>query len=151
MKKKIASLICATAIVACIFPTYALAHENTTQGVAAITDVSAVAEYMGSPSMMARASYDLTADKELLSSACKNYCGENYLNGTDFRTKGWVNIVDKKSNTGLRHSTTAVVANYFDPQSYKGAVRKEGAGKVSATSDYVHGWSLDRVFWDWIP
>ena len=91
------------------------------------------------------ASYKLTSSKNTRNRVCK--CG---LAGKDFQCYGWVNIVDKKSKTPLDHSTTAAISDYYDPQGYHGAVRETGNGKVSATSEYVHGYSVARIFWDWL-
>lgn len=86
----------------------------------------------------------VTADK---SSTCRD-CKCEYKNEKNFQCTGWVKIVDKKSKTGLRHSTTAALSNPSSGHMYKGAVRNEGAGKVSATSEWVYGWAVPRVFWD---
>lgn len=77
-------------------------------------------------------------------------CMCEWGNGFDFVCEGWVDITDKKSGTGLRHSTTAALSKPSDHSIYDGAVRKTGTGKVHATSEFVHGWSDPRIFWDWI-
>lgn len=104
------------------------------------TEDERVAEFLGeSGKIVPRASYDLTSDVDIRSK------DTHY-----FQSYGWVDIVDKKSGTDLDHSTTAVVADYYNPQSYKGAVREEGFGEVYATSEWVYAWSWPKIFWDWL-
>lgn len=91
-------------------------------------------------------SYNLTSYKTSTKYTCT--CEEG--NGYDFKCTGWVNITDKKSGTALRHSTTAALSNLTSGNMYKGAVRVVGYGKVSATSKLVHGWSVPRIFWNWV-
>lgn len=98
------------------------------------------------PQKVMAKSYKISSSCEMSSRKCK--C--KYKNGKDFRTKGWVNIVDKKSGTDLRHSTTAVVSDYYHPNNHYGKVRVVGYGKVSATSKYVHGYSYGQIFWSWV-
>lgn len=149
MKKQIITL-CLTALLSFTSLTsivFAESHPNISTDLPNYyelkTDDEPIAEFWGdsSTNIEPRASYTVTADKDIY---------QNPNNSNQFRTKGWVNIVDKKSNTGLRHSTTAVVADYYDPDSYKGAVTETGQGKVWATSEWVDGWCWPRIFWDWI-
>lgn len=91
-------------------------------------------------------SYNLESDK----SSTQNKCSCEIKSGYDFVCNAWVKITDKKSGTDLKHSTTAALSNPTSGNMYKGAVRNVGSGKVSATSDSVHGWSVARVFWDWV-
>ena len=64
-----------------------------------------------------------------------------------FRTTGWANMVNAKTNGALYHKTTAAVANYYDTSQYKGAVSKWGTGKVYATSNWVSGWSWPKIMY----
>ncbi|WP_455617205.1 hypothetical protein [Eisenbergiella sp.] len=118
-------------------------------------DSSGVAEFTGNPFYNPLSQkqtkgifkdYNLTADKNSEQRNCT--CESN--SGYDFQCTGWVDIVHKQSGTGLYHSTTAALSLNAGDEMYKGAVRNEGSGKVYATSDWVHGWAVPRIFWDWV-
>ncbi|MCI8898905.1 MAG: hypothetical protein HFI61_14050 [Lachnospiraceae bacterium] len=91
-------------------------------------------------------SYKVEADKE----ATQFKCTCEMINGFDFVCKGWVNITDKKSGAELKHSTTAGLSKPSDSGMVKGLVKETGVGKVWATSEFVHGYSDPRIFWDWV-
>lgn len=118
-------------------------------------DSSGVAEFTGDPFYNPITgkqikgifdSYDLTADKDSEQANCM--C--EMQGGYDFQCTGWVDIVDKKSGTDLKHSTTAALSNPSSGDMYKGAVKQIGYGKVYARSEWVHGWAVPRIFWDWV-
>lgn len=112
-----------------------------------VSDGTGISEFLGEETVaMSRASYKLTSGKSVSNRACK--CKGN--SGKDFQCNGWVNIVDKKSGTKLYHSTTAALGNPSSGNMYKGAVKKKGYGKVSATSKWVHSWAVGKVYWDWV-
>lgn len=118
-------------------------------------DPSGIAEFTGDPfynpttGKQARgifSSYKLTADKK----STQRKCACSYKAGYDFQCNGWVKIVDKKSGTSLKHSTTAALSTNLSDSMYYGAVKETGVGKVAATSKWMHGRSAPRVFWDWV-
>lgn len=147
--KILTTMLLVTTIISTPMLTLAKGSEGVVCASGNFGETDCIAEYVGTKAnskAVIYSSYTITAGKSSSKRNCKCAIG----NGYDFQCTGWVKIVDKKSKTGLRHSTTAALSNPSSGSMYKGAVRNIGAGKVTATSEWVHGWSVPRVFWDWI-
>lgn len=147
---KFCSMIIATTMLVST-PTYIFANENTginkTNNLIVNSKEYNTAEFIGKASRAPWDSYTVTSSKDVRNTSCNG--GDGYVNGVHFQCYGWVNIVDKKSGTDLDHSTTASISDPHYPDKILGAIRNTGSGKVDATSAWVHGYSLGRIFWDW--